>query len=59
MGALGVQEIPDALLLAVLPAGGEAFEFNPPRERPVEAGTTLVVMVSAGGRAALERRLEA
>ena len=57
IGSLGVEEISDALLLAVVPAAGGRFEFNPPPERAAEPGMRLVVMVSAGGREALERHL--
>jgi voltage-gated potassium channel len=57
VGGLGVEEISGALLLAVVPAGGGRFEFNPPPDRKAEPGMKLVVMVSAGGREALERHL--
>lgn len=57
VGSLGVEEISDALLLAVVPAGGGHFEFNPPPDRKAEPGMKLVVMVSAGGREALEQHL--
>lgn len=57
VASLGVEEIASALLLAVVPVGGGAFEFNPPPERKAEPGMRLVVMVSAGGREALEKHL--
>lgn len=55
--SLDVAGTTGALVLAVLPAGETRFEFNPPPERQVEPGMTLVVMTTAEGRAKLEALL--
>lgn len=55
--ALAVDELSNALLLAVRHAGREGFEFKPEPDTRLEPGMTLVVMTDAEGRARLERRL--
>ena len=48
--SLRVHEIAGAVLLAIRPAGDDAFVFDPPLDRTIEAGMTLILMVDAEGR---------
>lgn len=57
IASLGVEQIAGALLLAGVPPGGNRYEFNPPLDRSAERGTTLAVLIGAGGREALETHL--
>jgi voltage-gated potassium channel len=57
LGALGIDDVVGALLLAIRDPATGAFTFKPSGDTPVRANTTLVVMVDAEGRTRLEERL--
>jgi voltage-gated potassium channel len=57
LASLKIENIPEALLLAVrMPQTGE-FDFKPPSSTPLEAGMTLVIMAEPDGLEKLRKRL--
>lgn len=57
LSSVGAEEIPEALIVAVRPPDGDAFDFDPDPETPLREGMTLVVMADAAGRKRIEERL--
>lgn len=57
LGSLQIGDTDGALLLALRDSKTGSFTFKPPASTPLEAGTTLVLMVDADGRSQIEQRL--
>jgi voltage-gated potassium channel len=59
LSSLEIDDIPNAVLLAVCPAGSSISEFKPDLMTPIRPGMKLIIMSDADGRKHLEECVQA